>query len=227
MRRLPLLLRFRHSTESADVRPWFTQTMERVTVATVLAVTLTVSFHGLAWWNAHRWANHPFRWNLQLPGEASLPFQPHWIWVYLAYFPICASPVFFREMWRDIVLFRRTACGYALQFALALPCFLLPFQMNRPDLSHASTLSEQAIAWLYQLDPGFNIFPSLHVANTVFLACWTWRLRGPRTGMIFWLMALLISWSTLAVKQHYLIDLPTGAALGAGCFLACFRRTGG
>ena len=199
--------------------------VERIVVAVVLAVTLTLSFHGLAWWNAHRLSEHPERWNLQLPLDRIVEFSPGWVWIYLSYFPICASPIFLREMWQDIRLFRQTASGYALQFALALPCFLLPFQMARPKLGDPSDWTNQALSWVYQLDPGYNLLPSLHVSNTVFLACWMWRIRGWKTGTGYWTIAALIAWSTLAVKQHYLVDLPTGFLLGTTCFHLCLRRS--
>jgi membrane-associated phospholipid phosphatase len=212
------------SREPGWLSPLSNPLVERTVVALALAVTLSLSFHGLAWWNAHRWADHPERWNLALPIDSSIAFSPIWVWVYLSYFLVCASPVFCREMWEDLQLFRETAWGYALQFGLALPCFLLPFQMIRPELGPVSDWTGLAMSWVYRLDPGYNIFPSLHVSNTVFLACWMWRLRGWRPGAIYWVIAALITWSTLAVKQHYFIDLPAGLLLGVFCFRWCFRK---
>lgn len=200
--------------------PW----VERLSVASLLAIILSVSFHGLAWWNAHRLGNDPYRWNLETSIDRNIAFSPIWVWVYLSYFPACTAPIFCRELWRNIHLFRRTALGYAVQFGLALPCFLMPFQMIRPQLSTPASWTDHAMTWVYQLDPGYNIFPSLHVSNTVFLACWMWRVQGWKIGAAFWIVAALITWSTLAVKQHYFVDLPTGFLLGALSFHLCFRK---
>jgi hypothetical protein len=76
-----------------------------------------------------------------------------------------------------------------------------------------------AFAVLQGVDAAGNACPSLHVATAVFSAWWLERLlrdmRAP--AAMRWLnlaWVLLITWSTLATKQHVVLDAVAGAALG-------------
>jgi hypothetical protein len=92
-----------------------------------------------------------------------------------------------------------------------------------PDLAQ-----HPGFALLQGVDAAGNACPSLHVATALFNAIWVWRLLGrvgaPRGMHVFntvWL--LLIVYSTLAIKQHVLLDALAGAALGAAFGWASLR----
>ena len=76
------------------------------------------------------------------------------------------------------------------------------------------------------IDASGNACPSLHVASAVFAALWFERVLpglglGRRTRLFSWLWCALIVYSTMAVKQHVLVDVLSGALLGAtGALLA-------
>ena len=81
-------------------------------------------------------------------------------------------------------------------------------------------VSDGVLRWLYKIDAGFNIFPSLHVANVAYVACLIGRLRG-RMAVPVWILWLLVAGSTLLIKQHFLVDVVAGTLLGMGsCSLA-------
>ena len=72
---------------------------------------------------------------------------------------------------------------------------------------------------LQGVDASGNACPSMHVAVAIFSALWVERmLRGagaPRA--LRWLNAAwfaAIAYSTLAIKQHVVLDVVAGAALG-------------
>lgn len=155
--------------------------------------------------------------------DARVPFAPAWVWVYAAYYPFCFLPLACPGILTDDGVFKRAVAGFALQFALSFPVFwLYPTAAARPDPA-GSGWSLEAVRLLYRVDPGFNVFPSLHVSNAVFVAFLAWRLRGRAWGAAALFGAALISASTVLVKQHYLADLPSGAALGALAFALAFR----
>jgi membrane-associated phospholipid phosphatase len=73
---------------------------------------------------------------------------------------------------------------------------------------------------LRQLDAPYNQWPSLHVAYCVIL----WPALSARLSSVYSRMALaawlvLVAASTVFTRQHYLLDIAGGAALGA---LACW-----
>lgn len=71
-------------------------------------------------------------------------------------------------------------------------------------------------------DSPSNCLPSLHVALAwgLTLCAWGWIGRA-RWLVVFW--ALGVSVCTLTTKQHYLIDVPTGAAVGVFAWAAARR----
>jgi membrane-associated phospholipid phosphatase len=92
--------------------------------------------------------------------------------------------------------------------------------------------SPQTTSFLRDVDGVGNACPSLHVAFAVFSWVWLRRLisdmRGPqwvRWGNPFWCFAIVIS--TLATRQHVILDVVAGAALGgaiAAASMAWLRR---
>ena len=77
-----------------------------------------------------------------------------------------------------------------------------------------------SMQFLRDVDLAANACPSMHVAFAVFTALWLARLLGEmRTGLTLqvfsatWCVGIL--YSTLATRQHVLLDVLAGAALGA------------
>jgi len=76
------------------------------------------------------------------------------------------------------------------------------------------------MAIIKDVDASGNACPSLHVASAVFAAIWLDRLvmvscapfalRG-----LIWLHCLAILWSTVATRQHVVIDVLAGTVVGA------------
>jgi membrane-associated phospholipid phosphatase len=60
-----------------------------------------------------------------------------------------------------------------------------------------------------------NMLPSLHVALSVACAAVCSPYAGALGRMILWSWASVVAVSTLLLHQHYLIDVLTGASLGA------------
>lgn len=140
--------------------------------------------------------------------DDAIPFVPAMIWVYLAFFlvvPLTASRLSRRELVRAL-----RASVYSCLAAWA--CFLLvPASLPRPD---ASVLDGPWLGTLFQVlhevDASHNTFPSLHVAVT-----WICFLSLRRRRGMTWKLAaaVLISASTLFVKQHTILDVAGGVAL--------------
>ncbi|ATB27585.1 hypothetical protein MEBOL_001029 [Melittangium boletus DSM 14713] len=74
---------------------------------------------------------------------------------------------------------------------------------------------------MHASDNAGNTFPSIHVATTMLGAL---RLRHHRGGALWMLWAVLISLSTLTVKQHFLVDVLGGLAVAWGVHAVWFRR---
>jgi membrane-associated phospholipid phosphatase len=64
--------------------------------------------------------------------------------------------------------------------------------------------------------PGFDVFPSLHVAGSAFLLLWDWH--AARRWFFITVVPVALLWtSTIYLRYHYIPDLIAGAALAALC----------
>lgn len=146
-------------------------------------------------------------------------FSPAWVWVYvLQYLQVPAAPALATTR----VDLRRYLIGYIIvALASFIVFFVFPVEGPRP-----SDEQREGANWLYQLlvaiDRPGNALPSQHVALATYSMCFAHRLTVESTSLamrrfwlaVGWVIVALISWSTLATKQHYFVDAVTGFALG-------------
>jgi membrane-associated phospholipid phosphatase len=89
-----------------------------------------------------------------------------------------------------------------------------PTRAPRPPSVPGDGFMAWGLRFLYQADPPYNCFPSIHVAHSFVSALTCYRVhRG--LGIAAVIAAALVGLSTLFAKQHYVLDVI------AGVFLAC------
>ncbi|MEK7383232.1 MAG: phosphatase PAP2 family protein [Elusimicrobiota bacterium] len=151
-----------------------------------------------------------------------IPLRPRWVWAYLLYYPLCFAPLLFPGLLADDGLYLRAAAGFCVQFFAAWAVFYFyPTRMARVPVSGDSP-SARAVRGLFAVDLGYNIFPSLHVANAFYVACLAARFLPLTWSLSFFAAAVLISVSTVLIKQHYLVDIPAGIILGLAAYALVF-----
>lgn len=165
-------------------------------------------------------------WEPAVPLDSSIPLQPQWVLIYgPLYLFLILLPLF---LVRDDRLLRRTFHAYLAVWMTAYAVFFaLPTSAPRP----AGTIAGDGFAvwglnFLYEADPPYNCFPSLHVAHSFVSALASYRVhRG--VGVAAAAGALLVGVSTLFTKQHYVLDVAAGillAAIAGAVFLRGTRR---
>jgi membrane-associated phospholipid phosphatase len=116
----------------------------------------------------------------------------------------------------------RAYVAEALAIALLGFAVFLLFPTTTPpfgvDWSHYP-----ALRFLKESDAGGNAFPSLHVAFALYSACiissQLKSIRSPRWARAFnWLWCLAIVYSTIATRQHVVVDI------AGGILVACLGR---
>ncbi|MFV8754716.1 phosphatase PAP2 family protein [Nannocystaceae bacterium ST9] len=147
--------------------------------------------------------------------DRAVPFVPWTVWLYgtitwvsLAAWLSVPSRADAARMLSAIVLASMSCCAVFLLFPTTFPRELYP--LVGPD---SATLRE--LARLREADSPSNCLPSLHVALAWAIAL-TWASarehRGLRAIAVVW--ALAISVTTVTTKQHFVVDVPAGAAVG-------------
>jgi membrane-associated phospholipid phosphatase len=192
----------------------------KIAVALGMTVLFTTGFFGLDNLFCGKGAH-----DVSCALDRRVPFRPRWIWAYLLYYPICFAPLLFPGLLVDDGLYLRAAAGYCVQFIAAWVVFYFyPTRMARVPVSGDSP-SARAVRGLFAVDSGCNIFPSLHVANSFYVAFLAAHFLPAAWSLVFFAAAVLISASTVLIKQHYLADIPAGALLGLAAYVLAFCKT--
>lgn len=150
-------------------------------------------------------------------------FRPEAIWLYASlWFYVSIAPALlktFRELLSygiATLVLSVAGLGLFVLWPTAVPGFPIETARFPP------------VALLKGVDLAGNACPSLHVAFAVFTAIWLERLLGEmRAGRtvrgLNWLWCAGIVYSTLATRQHVVLDVVAGAPLGA-CFALLHLR---
>ena len=160
------------------------------------------------------------------PLDRWIPFEPSGLVAYLSlWIYVGIAPGLQRDF--------RALIGYGAWAAALCTCGLLLFYAwpTRVPLAPLGAVSFPGFALMQGVDAAGNACPSMHVAVAVFSACWVDRLcrdmatpGWPRALNAVWLA--LIVWSTVAVRQHVVLDALAGALLGGAFAAASLHRRG-
>jgi membrane-associated phospholipid phosphatase len=180
-----------------------------------------------AFFVAYFWVlKHPFFSVTTMPiivVDRLIGFQPEALPLYLSlWFYVSLAPALLIDR-REIISYGIVTVGMSV---IGLGIFLLwPTTVARTDvvLSQHSTF-----AFIMAADAAGNACPSLHVAFAVFTAIWLARiLRQMDTGRFVrafnWIWCLGILYSTVAIRQHVVLDVLAGAAFGAAVAMLHLR----
>lgn len=148
--------------------------------------------------------------------DVYIPFVPQFVFAYLLYYAWVVLPV---PILRSRAEFYHAVSAFALTQLVASTVFILfPSYMTRPAVI-GDGLAHELLRNLYHLDNGCNLIPSLHVAHSMLVALFFRALR-PKLFPIVAFGTVMISASTVLVKQHYFLDIPAGMALAFGAYYA-------
>ena len=153
--------------------------------------------------------------------ERLLSLAPAWALVYGALYAfLIVLPVLVIQQEE---LIRRTVWSYLTVWTIAYVCFLVyPTVAPRPDRVLGNGFAVWGLRFLYDADPPYNCFPSIHVAHSFVSALACYRVH--RTlGWITLSCASLVALSTLFTKQHYVADLIAGILLALAAYAVFLR----
>lgn len=166
------------------------------------------------------------------PLDHWLPFTPAAFWVYVSLWIYVGIAPALMPTLRDLLrygVWAAALCCSGLLIFWRWPT-AVPAQVHLLDPVVLAHDVGGGFALLRGVDAAGNACPSLHVATAVFNAMWVSRqlhsVQAPasvRAVNLAWLGA--IAWSTVAVRQHVVLDVVAGAALGA-LFAAISLRWG-
>ena len=157
-------------------------------------------------------------WVTQLPVDQLIPFCPYFIFFYMSWSPLLAVLGVYLIL-KDAEGFRRYIWMLALSFFSATVfCVLVPnCQELRPADLQVRDIFTWAVQLTYDLDTNTNVFPSVHVVGVIDAWFAIWHTRGLKKRAWRWSTAVygvLVIASTMFIKQHAVIDVLAGLAVG-------------
>jgi hypothetical protein len=151
--------------------------------------------------------------------DSWIGFHPAALVVYLSlWLYVCLAPALLIET-RELAAYATGAIGLS---GIGLAIFLCwPTAVPAAGIDWTTY---PALAFLKTSDASGNACPSLHVAFAIFTALWLQRSARAMGARRFWHVANWawcagIVYSTLAIRQHVVLDVITGAPLGAALAL--------
>lgn len=191
-----------------------------VVVPMVALALLVPTYLVIAEWMPGRTLHTP-----EVALDRLVPLIPAWAFVYgPLYLFLILVPLFVVRQEEQI---RRTLFAYLAVWLAAFAGFLFyPTVAPRPTHVIGSGFVAWGLRFLYEADPPYNCFPSLHVAHSVVSALTCYRVhRG--LGVAGLLCAALVGISTLFTKQHYVLDVVSGGVLAGAASLVFLRHWSG
>jgi membrane-associated phospholipid phosphatase len=125
-------------------------------------------------------------------------------------------------------IFGRFLLSYLIAYGFSTLFFVLyptTFPRELFPLEGVEGFSAASLSWFREFDRPTNCLPSMHVASCMMVTLPFWA----KQRRLFWTFlgwSLAISVATLTTKQHYVVDVVTGAGFGISChFIAALRQT--
>jgi membrane-associated phospholipid phosphatase len=152
--------------------------------------------------------------------ERDLRPSPEFVLIYLTIYPTFLLPFLFV---RQKDFFRLFSLAYISVMCICYLIYLFfPVSIDRPELS-VHSFSTWVLAIVYAADRPWNCFPSLHVAMSLLAALTILEVHRIR-GMLVLVLTLWIAYSTVLIKQHYVLDVLAAIALTFTIHFVYVRR---
>ncbi len=150
--------------------------------------------------------------NLALFIDGRIPLSSHFVWFYVLLYVL---PVALVACCKDGHFFNRNILSIMFAGCVAFVFFILiPVEVPR-NYPHGG-FSAKILEAIYKIDSltRSNNFPSLHVAFTwIFYLSFNAQFRSRPLRVAFLMLAVMISASTVLVKQHLVADALAGLLL--------------
>jgi membrane-associated phospholipid phosphatase len=183
-------------------------TTDRI-IQLIVSVFLIVGVYQFYFWSQRNPLTRPRQ--LRLPVDDWIPYRPRWVWVYsFLYYPVIVTINWSVSSPRHYLY---VALSYVLLLVFQMAFFtVLPVAtpMEWRECNQRRGRSERFLAFVQSFDAPSNSFPSMHTSVAMLTALHLYPILGP-WGMVF---PVLIGVSCVFTKQHFIIDVPAGVALG-------------
>lgn len=138
--------------------------------------------------------------------DRAIPVIEWTVWIYISYYalPVLAG-VFIDDMH---YLDRYAQSLMSACIACAIVFIFFPTEITRYTFKEDG-VTGFVVKYLHLLDKPRNCFPSMHIAVS-YIAAFTIIRYKKKHGIFLLVWAVMITLSTLTIKQHYIVDVAGG-----------------
>lgn len=143
--------------------------------------------------------------------DSAIPFCEFFLIPYLFWFVFLAGIHIYTLLY-DVESFKKLMKFIIVSYSLAMVIYVIfpNCQELRPAVFPRDNLFTRFMTGFYQFDTNTNVCPSIHVIGSIAVLLCAWNskhFRTPGWRGAFTITAVLISISTLFLKQHSVIDV--------------------
>lgn len=184
----------------------------------LLFIAAIIAFESAVYVITQRIASTPSLVNL--PIDDMIPFVPFFSLFYISWFLYLPAVPFYISLKDEEVFAKMIVTWFVMSVVAGLVFVFYPTYMIRPPVESDGFFSG-IVYLLYYIDGTVNCMPSMHVA-TAWLGFVAVRNSDKISvfakAAVFTWQALICA-STVLIKQHWFIDVPTGILLTELCWL--------
>ena len=164
------------------------------------------------------------------PIDDMIPFCEHFLIFYCAWYAwIVLTLLYYLK--HDVESFKKLQVYFIVVQIIAVIFYIIypTIQIGRPETFARDNIFTQILGEIYAVDTPTGVCPSIHVAYSIAIAAsWINRKKSRISTKVFTvILAVLISASTVLVKQHSIIDVFAAIPLALLGDILVYGRIGG
>lgn len=167
---------------------------------------------------------------ISCPLDAYIPFCEFFLIPYMFWFVFLVG-IHVYTLFYDVDSFKKLMQFIILTYSAAVVIYMIfpNCQELRPESFARDNMFTRFMAGFYQFDTNTNVCPSIHVIGSVAVMVCAWHSKHFSTPLwrtLFTITAVLISISTVFLKQHSIIDVAAALPICLIAYLLVYRRGG-
>lgn len=159
--------------------------------------------------------------------DDKIPFCEYFIIPYFLWFLFVPAVVVYLMLYSRKEFYQATALLFIGMTIFLIICTVWPNGLNlRQDISYKNNICAEMTKQLYKTDTSTNVFPSLHVFNTLGCLIALFKSKGMKGKVVIKTLATILSISivlaTMFLKQHSVIDVIGAFVLAAILYVVVY-----
>lgn len=164
---------------------------------------------------------------IHCPLDDKIPFCEYFIIPYFLWFLFVPAVVLYLMVYSKKEFYQATAFLFIGMTVFLIICTVWPNGLNlRQDISYKNNICAKLTRALYETDTSTNVFPSLHVFNTLGCLIALFKSKGMKGKIVIktlaTILSILIILATMFLKQHSVIDVIGAFGLAAIMYLLVY-----